>query len=62
MFKKCPGCDRELDSKAVAAARMYGLNKPICVYCAVKTVAWLKDELLPLLEKALEYLEGDVHE
>ena len=53
----CPGCNRDIMPEEIAAAKEHKLNRPICVYCAVKTVAFLKHQILPMLNAALERLE-----
>ena len=63
----CPGCNRHITPEERSAALENKLKRPICVYCADKTVAFLQRQILPMLNAALKRLEeiekgeGDVH-
>jgi len=54
----CACCGCELSPYEVFAGRLRGLRRPVCLGCAYTAVVWLRDNLFPLCEKALELLEA----
>jgi len=61
-LNRCPRCGTTLTLAEIDAAKRAKLPRGVCVQCLAWVLKWLKDKLLPLTEKALENLGGDVHE
>ena len=61
-LNQCPRCGTILTLAEVDAAKRAGLPRGVCTQCLAWVLKWLKDELLPFCEKALEHLDGDGHE
>jgi len=48
---KCPGCGCVLSSYEVFACRLRGLKRPVCIGCMAGALVFVRDGLLPLLER-----------
>jgi len=59
----CPGCGCQLEQYEVFACRIRGLKKPVCIGCLASVLVFVRDGLLPLvdrLEKAVAELAEKV--
>jgi len=53
---RCATCGASLFPYELFVARLRGLDKPICLGCAVELVVFMKKQLMPMLKLALCFL------
>jgi len=54
----CPNCGCSLTLYEIFACRIRGLKQPVCLGCLAEAVAFMKRQLLPMLEDTLKALNG----
>jgi len=60
-YFKCPCCGCKLEAYEVFAQLIRGIKKPVCIGCLADALAFMKDELAPMLNRALERLGEELH-
>jgi len=60
-YFKCPRCGCKLEAYEVFAQLIRGIKKPVCIGCLADALVFMKEDLAPMLDKALENLGGELH-